>query len=154
VTTPGFGECIRGAILDEAIRQKKKDGTPFVKVITDAGIIPGIKIDTGAKDRVGYPKIVVYSARVESRETFAKQTGATAASSLEDFVSKLVPPRTAWLMIPAAAVDQTLSDLVPLMQKGDDDSSFPLKRWGRAALFKSAVEATHTRYQALARFFE
>jgi len=51
VTTPGFGECIRGAILcGEAIRQQKKDGTPFIKVITDAGIIPGIKIDTGAKD--------------------------------------------------------------------------------------------------------
>jgi fructose-bisphosphate aldolase class 1 len=28
----------------------KKDGTPFLKVLTDAGIIPGIKVDTGAKD--------------------------------------------------------------------------------------------------------
>ena len=50
VTTPGLGECISGAILyDETIRQQKKDGTPFVKVLTDAGIIPGIKVDTGAK---------------------------------------------------------------------------------------------------------
>ena len=57
MTTPGFGECIRGAILcDETIRQLKKDGTPFVKVITDAGIIPGIKIDTGAKDMAGHPR--------------------------------------------------------------------------------------------------
>ncbi len=63
--------------------------------------------------------IVVYSARAESREKFAKQTGAIPASSLEDFVAKLTPPRVAWLMIPAAVVDQTLSDLAPLMQEGD-----------------------------------
>ena len=37
------------------IRQSRKDGTPFVKVITDAGIIPGIKVDTGAKDMAGHP---------------------------------------------------------------------------------------------------
>jgi fructose-bisphosphate aldolase class I len=43
VATPGLGECISGAILyDETIRQKKKNGTLFIKVITDAGIIPGI----------------------------------------------------------------------------------------------------------------
>jgi fructose-bisphosphate aldolase class I len=56
VTTPGLGECISGVILyDETIRQQKKDGTPFVKVITDAGIIPGIKVDAGAKGMAGYP---------------------------------------------------------------------------------------------------
>jgi fructose-bisphosphate aldolase class I len=56
VTTPGLGECINGAILyDETIRQQKKDGTSFVKAITDAGIIPGIKVDTGAKDMAGHP---------------------------------------------------------------------------------------------------
>jgi fructose-bisphosphate aldolase class I len=56
VTTPNLGESISGAILyDETIRQKKKDGTPFLKVITDAGIIPGIKVDTGAKALAGHP---------------------------------------------------------------------------------------------------
>jgi fructose-bisphosphate aldolase class I len=56
VTTPGLGECISGAILyDETIRQEKKDGTPFLKVLTDAGIIPGIKVDTGAKDMAAHP---------------------------------------------------------------------------------------------------
>ena len=56
VTTPGLGESISGAILyDETIRQQTKDGTPFVKAITDAGIIPGIKVDTGAKDLAGHP---------------------------------------------------------------------------------------------------
>jgi len=57
VTTPGLGECISGAILyDETIRQQKNDGTSFVKAIHDAGIIPGIKVDTGAKDMAGHPR--------------------------------------------------------------------------------------------------
>jgi fructose-bisphosphate aldolase class I len=56
VTTPGLGECISGAILyDETIRQQKGDGTPFVKVLIEAGIIPGIKVDTGAKELAGHP---------------------------------------------------------------------------------------------------
>ena len=56
ITTPDLGECISGVILyDETIRQQKKDGTPFVKLITDAGIIPGIKVDTGAKNMAGHP---------------------------------------------------------------------------------------------------
>jgi len=56
VTAPGLGESISGVILyDETIRQQKKDGTSFLKVIADAGIIPGIKVDTGAKDLAGHP---------------------------------------------------------------------------------------------------
>jgi len=56
VTTPGLGESISGAILfDETIRQKTKEGKLMIKVITDAGIIPGIKVDTGAKDLAGHP---------------------------------------------------------------------------------------------------
>jgi hypothetical protein len=42
-------------LYDETIRQQKEDGTPFLKVIADAGIIPGIKVDTGAKDMAGHP---------------------------------------------------------------------------------------------------
>jgi fructose-bisphosphate aldolase class I len=57
VTTPGLGECGRGVILyDETIRQQKKDGTPFVKAIAEAAIIPGIKVDTGAKDMACHPR--------------------------------------------------------------------------------------------------
>ncbi len=67
----------------------------------------------------GGHQIVVYSARAESREKFAAETGASAALSIEDFVAKLIPPRAVWLMIPAASVDQTVSDLAPLMQKDD-----------------------------------
>jgi len=56
LTTPGLGESISGVILyDETIRQSKKDGTTFLKVLGDAGIIPGIKVDTGAKDLAAHP---------------------------------------------------------------------------------------------------
>jgi len=56
VTTPGLGESIGGAILyDETIRQQRSDGTPFIKVLIEAGITPGIKVDTGAKELAGHP---------------------------------------------------------------------------------------------------
>jgi fructose-bisphosphate aldolase class I len=56
ITTPGLGESISGVILyDETIRQKQADGTPFLKVLAEAGIIPGIKVDTGAKALALHP---------------------------------------------------------------------------------------------------
>ena len=56
VTTPGLGDCIGGAILyDETIRQQTRDGTPFVDVLVEAGIIPGIKVDAGAVNLAGHP---------------------------------------------------------------------------------------------------
>jgi fructose-bisphosphate aldolase, class I len=49
-TTPGVGDHISGAILyDETIRQSTDDGIPFTDVLEKAGVIPGIKVDTGAK---------------------------------------------------------------------------------------------------------
>src|SRR6185437_5459239 len=55
VTTPGLGECISGVILyDETIRQRRNDGTPFVEATANAGIITGIKVDTGAKDMAAH----------------------------------------------------------------------------------------------------
>jgi fructose-bisphosphate aldolase class I len=49
-TTPGIGDHISGAILyDETIRQAADDGTPFTEILEKAGVIPGIKVDTGAK---------------------------------------------------------------------------------------------------------
>ncbi len=56
LTTPKLAESISAAILfDETIRQSKKDGTPFLRLLTDAGIVPGIKVDAGAKDLAGHP---------------------------------------------------------------------------------------------------
>jgi fructose-bisphosphate aldolase class I len=54
-TTPGLSECISGAILcNETIRQAKMDGTPFATAIANDGMIPGIKVDAGAKDMAGH----------------------------------------------------------------------------------------------------
>ena len=59
-TTPGLGDHISGVILfDETIRQATDDGTPFVEVLADAGVIPGIKVDTGAKPLALYPNETV-----------------------------------------------------------------------------------------------
>ena len=59
-TTPGLGDHISGVILfDETIRQATDDGTPFVKVLAEAGVIPGIKVDTGAKPLALYPNETV-----------------------------------------------------------------------------------------------
>jgi fructose-bisphosphate aldolase class I len=49
-TTEGAEEHVSGVILfDETIRQSSSDGTPFPKLLESKGIIPGIKVDTGAK---------------------------------------------------------------------------------------------------------
>ena len=56
VTTQNLSDFISGAILfDETIHQRTKDGTPFSKALSDVGIIPGIKVDSGAKNLAGHP---------------------------------------------------------------------------------------------------
>ncbi len=67
----------------------------------------------------GGHEVGVYTPTAKTRDAFAKETGAVAASSLDDLVTRLKPPRTLWLMVPAAAVDQTLSDLGRAIQKGE-----------------------------------
>ena len=53
-TTPGLGEFISGAILfDETIRQEASDGAPLRDALKRQGIMPGIKVDTGAKPLAG-----------------------------------------------------------------------------------------------------
>jgi fructose-bisphosphate aldolase class I len=55
-TTPGIDAHISGVILfDETIRQAGADGTPLVEVLTRQGILPGIKVDTGAKPLAAAP---------------------------------------------------------------------------------------------------
>ena len=56
LSTPGLGDHISGAILfDETLRQSGADGTSFVQLMEAAGILPGIKVDTGAHSLAGHP---------------------------------------------------------------------------------------------------
>lgn len=55
-TAPGAADYISGVILfDETLRQKCADGTPFPAYLAGLGIVPGIKVDAGAKPLAGFP---------------------------------------------------------------------------------------------------
>lgn len=71
--TDAMSNYISGVILyDETLRQSAKDGTPLSKVIADTGAIPGIKVDTGAKDLAGCPGEKVTEGLDGLRERFAE----------------------------------------------------------------------------------
>jgi fructose-bisphosphate aldolase class I len=56
IATPGLADCISGVILyDETFGQETRDGTPFVEAVLRAGLVPGIKVDTGVKPLAGHP---------------------------------------------------------------------------------------------------
>ncbi len=76
VSTKGLGNNISGAILfDETIRQQTKDGTPMLKVLTAAKIIPGVKLDMGAKPLAGNPGEKVTEGLDGLRERIAEYAG-------------------------------------------------------------------------------
>ena len=68
--------------------------------------------------RAGH-EVVVYTTTATARDAFANETGAIAASSLENLAERLKRPRAIWLMVPAAAVDPTLDGLGQALDKGD-----------------------------------
>ena len=68
--------------------------------------------------RAGH-EVVVYTTTATARDAFANETGAIAASSLENLVERLKRPRAIWLMVPAAAVDPTLEGLGRALDAGD-----------------------------------
>ncbi|MHB8646678.1 MAG: phosphogluconate dehydrogenase (NAD(+)-dependent, decarboxylating) [Thermomicrobiales bacterium] len=61
---------------------------------------------------------VGFARSPETRQEYVKD-GMIEGTSLKDLVSKLATPRAVWLMVPAATVDQTVEQLVPLLDKGD-----------------------------------
>jgi len=72
-TTAGLGEHISGVILfDETIRQSTDGGVSFVKVLQEAGSIPGIKVDTGAKPLALFPNETVTEGLDGLRERLAE----------------------------------------------------------------------------------
>ena len=55
-TAPGMEDFIGGVIMyDETIRQSADDGTPFAEVLSAKGVVPGIKVDTGAHEQAAFP---------------------------------------------------------------------------------------------------
>jgi len=66
----------------------------------------------------GGHKCVVYDRSAAAVKQLAKEK-ALGAASLQDFVKKLATPRAIWLMVPAAVVDQSIADLLPLLDGGD-----------------------------------
>jgi fructose-bisphosphate aldolase class I len=78
-TTAGCEEHIGGVILyDETIRQSTDDGTPFAEVLASRGIVPGIKVDTGAKDLALRPGETVTEGLDGLRERLAEYHGLGA----------------------------------------------------------------------------
>src|SRR5215216_6733608 len=66
----------------------------------------------------GGHECVVNDRSPEAVKTLVDE-GATGAASLEEFIAKLKPPRTIWLMIPVALVDTILNQLITVVSEGD-----------------------------------
>jgi fructose-bisphosphate aldolase class I len=78
-TAPGAAASVSGVILyDETIRQKTKDGTPFPHYLTKQGIIPGIKVDLGAKPLAGFPGETITEGLDGLRERLSEYRGLGA----------------------------------------------------------------------------
>ena len=72
-TAPGAEEYISGVIMyDETLRQKTKDGVPFASYLTQHGMLPGIKVDMGAKPLAGFPGETITEGLDGLRERLAE----------------------------------------------------------------------------------
>jgi fructose-bisphosphate aldolase class I len=123
-TTAGAGEFISGVILfDETIRQKTRDGRNFVKALEEQGIIPGIKVDKGAKAMANFPDEKATEGLDGLRERLAEygQLGARFAKWRAVIsIGEKIPTRqciatNAELLARYAALCQE-ADLVPIVE--------------------------------------
>jgi fructose-bisphosphate aldolase, class I len=72
-TAPGAQEYISGVIMyDETLRQKTKDGVPFPTYLSQHGMLPGIKVDLGAKPLAGFPGETITEGLDGLRERFSE----------------------------------------------------------------------------------
>jgi fructose-bisphosphate aldolase, class I len=117
-TTAGAGEFISGVILfDETIRQKTRDGRTFVEALKQQGIIPGIKVDKGAKAIANFPgeKITEGLDGLRERLTEYRRLGARFAKWRAVItIGEGIPTRTC---IDANA--EALARYAALCQEGD-----------------------------------
>jgi fructose-bisphosphate aldolase class I len=79
LTTPGLPIYVSGVILfDETLRQATSDGVPFPEYLSDLGVVPGIKVDTGARPLAGHPGETVTEGLDGLRERVAEYVGLGA----------------------------------------------------------------------------
>jgi fructose-bisphosphate aldolase class I len=72
-TAPGIGQWISGVIFyDETLRQKTRDGMPFAAWLEKQGVLPGIKVDLGAKPLAGFPGETITEGLDGLRERLAE----------------------------------------------------------------------------------
>jgi fructose-bisphosphate aldolase class I len=123
-TTAGAGEFISGVILfDETIRQKTRDGRTFVEALEQQGIIPGIKVDKGAKPMADFPSEKITEGLDGLRERLAeyRKLGARFAKWRAVIaIGEKIPTRTciasnAEALARYAALCQE-ADLVPIVE--------------------------------------
>jgi fructose-bisphosphate aldolase, class I len=123
-TTPGMEEFISGVILfDETIRQSTAGGVAFTKVLEGVGVIPGIKVDAGAKPLAGFPGETVTEGLdglrerlTEYRELDARFTKWRAVISVGDGVpTQSCIDANAEALARYAALSQE-ADLVPIVE--------------------------------------
>ena len=166
ITAPGAAEFISGMILfDETLRQKTVDGAPFPAVMVEQGIMPGIKVDTGAKDLAGHPSEKVTEGLDGLRERLAEyaELGARFAKWRAVIAIETSPrrlPTDACLEANAHALARYAglcqeAGLVPMVEPevlmdGDNDIDACYETTARtlnevfAALRRQAVAVEHT----------
>jgi fructose-bisphosphate aldolase, class I len=122
--TEGAEEFISGVILyDETIRQTSEDGTPFPKLLESKGIIPGIKVDLGAKPLAGAPEETITEGLDGLRERLEEYYGLGARFTKWRAVLSIGPDRPSeyaiWTNAHALARFAALSQeagLVPIVE--------------------------------------
>lgn len=155
LTTEGLGEFISGAILfDETLRQKLPDGTSIVDLMNKAGILPGIKVDAGAKALAGFEGELVTEGLDGLRERLAEyaKLGAKFAkwraviTIAEDLPSRACIEANAHALARYAALCQE-AGIVPIVEPeilmdGDHDldTSFDVTEATLKALFQQLYE--------------
>jgi fructose-bisphosphate aldolase class I len=124
LTTPGVAEFISGAILqDETIQQKSSGGVPLAELCEQLGIIPGIKVDAGAKSLAGHPRERVTEGLdgLRARLTEYRRIGARFAKWRGVFEVSDVLPSVGCVSVNAHALARYAAlcqeqDIVPIVE--------------------------------------
>jgi fructose-bisphosphate aldolase class I len=117
-TAPGAAEWVSGVILyDETIRQKTRDGTPFPQYLTKQGMLPGIKVDMGAKPLAGFTGETITEGLDGLRERLIEYRGLGARFAKWRAVIDIGDGLPTWFAVKANA--HALARYAALCQEND-----------------------------------